>query len=168
MASKSMYGPMAANAVAKFFEGFMQGKFKKKELEEIVADRAIKQRQMQIMEAEEARKGKPKGLYSEEAGKWLSVPPEYGDVEVIKRPISYTPYNWETGQPGSPLPPGQRPFNKPTTGDWLGALLSGGTPTPKPKPAPSGPKIIRVKLKASGATGSIPENEFDPNLYERL
>lgn len=29
-------------------------------------------------------------------------------------------------------------------------------------------KTIRVKVKSTGETGSIPENEFDPNIYERI
>lgn len=44
-----------------------------------------------------------------------------------------------------------------------------------PNPAPALPgapkpaaKMIRVKHKASGQTGSIPENEFDSNIYEAI
>lgn len=32
----------------------------------------------------------------------------------------------------------------------------------------AGPERVRVRLKSSGQTGTIPANEFDPNLYERL
>lgn len=30
------------------------------------------------------------------------------------------------------------------------------------------PKVIRVKLKSTGQTGTIPANEFDPRIYEKL
>lgn len=46
----------------------------------------------------------------------------------------------------------------------------GGQARPKPGPAASGnaPAMIRVREKSSGRTGSLPADEFDPKLYERI
>ena len=41
------------------------------------------------------------------------------------------------------------------------------TPTPT-QPGGGGTNRIRVMEKASGSTGTIPENEFDPAKYDRI
>jgi hypothetical protein len=41
-------------------------------------------------------------------------------------------------------------------------------PQVKSSAAPAQVKMIRVRHKASGQTGSVPENEFNPSLYEKI
>jgi hypothetical protein len=45
-----------------------------------------------------------------------------------------------------------------------------GAANPAPAPAATQPQVqtIRVKHKTSGQTGTIPANEFDPNIYVRI
>ena len=51
----------------------------------------------------------------------------------------------------------------------FGLNQPGGVPSQNiPSQNPVGPKTIRVRDKASGETGSIPEAEFDPKIYDRI
>ena len=44
---------------------------------------------------------------------------------------------------------------------------AGGT-QPTPSPAPTSQSQITVKQRSTGQVGTIPANEFDPKLYERM
>lgn len=53
----------------------------------------------------------------------------------------------------------------PSTLDRLKSFLGGGQKGPAQAPSPQG-QTMRVKHKASGQTGTIPAQEFDPNVYD--
>ena len=48
-----------------------------------------------------------------------------------------------------------------------GSLEGAGKGSAKTK-APAAPGMIRVRNKSTNQTGSLPQNEFDPNLYEKI
>lgn len=51
--------------------------------------------------------------------------------------------------------------------DILEAPVKGKAEQPSPE-TQAGPKMIRVRLKSTKQTGTVPESEFDPNIYERI
>ena len=69
-----------------------------------------------------------------------------------------------------PLPgmqsPGALPGVTPPSTARPEPATPGAVPSPVPQPVPG--NRIKVKEKATGRTGTINENEFDPKLYERI
>lgn len=69
----------------------------------------------------------------------------------------------QTMQPQNPVSQPATANANPTTLDRLKSFFSGGSQQPAAQP-----QSMRVKHKASGQTGTIPSNEFDPNVYEQV
>lgn len=98
-----------------------------------------------------------------------------GTDELIDRlNKSNLSYMQQKAQAGNPQVSRPAEFNQqPTTLQRLGSMLGiGGKQAPAPaqpqaNPGQSG-DTIRVRHKPSGQTGTIPSNEFDPNVYEQV
>lgn len=88
---------------------------------------------------------------------------------------------WERLWPGAQSAPGKErvQFRQQFKNQFIpGGGVSPSAPGTSPAPAASPPvgiaspassgQRIRVRLKASGQTGTIEASEFDPNIYERL
>lgn len=59
------------------------------------------------------------------------------------------------------------PENAPPS-NYISPPAGSGQQQAQPRPQQSAPQSMRVKHKASGQTGTIPSNEFDPNVYEQV
>ena len=90
MASKAGREALAINALGKFLEGFGRGRQQRGEFEAMAADRALRERQIKMLEEEEKRKARPKVIYDEESSQYIPVPPEYSDVEIRRRPSHFS------------------------------------------------------------------------------